>query len=134
VATDSAERPSEPPPLNREPAPSPDVLLIHGVSQDGAALQVLRQRHDRLEAGALRPVQEGRPVLGELVRVRPRREFPLLCDVEVMLPAARGADDVARPQESESSHRGPAQVATDRYRDNWDLIWKRPSEDSGLPN
>jgi hypothetical protein len=111
-----------------------DVLLIHGVTPDGAALQVLRQRQDRLEAGALRPVQEGRPVLGELVRVRPRSEFPLLCDVEVMLPAARAADDVARAREPESSHRGPAQVATDRYRDNWDLIWKRPSEDSGRPN
>jgi hypothetical protein len=135
VATDSVPRPSEPPAADREPAPSPvDMLLIHGVTEDGSALQVLRQRQDRLETGALRPVQEGRPIAGELVRVRPRSEFPLLCDVEVMLPAAGGANDVAKAPEPEASRRGPAQVATDRYRDNWDLIWKRPSEDSGMPN
>ena len=135
MATESVHRPSEPPPADREPTPSPvDVLLIHGVTEDGAGLQVLRQRQDRLEAGALRPAQEGRPIVGELVRVRPRSEFPLLCDVEVMLPAARSATDVAKAPEPESSRRGPAQVATDRYRDNWDLIWKRPSDDSGMPN
>jgi hypothetical protein len=135
VAAESIRRPSEPPPADGEPTPSPvDVLLIHGVTDDGSALQVVRQRQDRLEAGALRPVQEGRPILGELVRVRPRSEFPLLCDVEVMLPAARRAADVAKAPELESSRRGPAQVATDRYRDNWDVIWKRPSDDSGMPN
>jgi hypothetical protein len=135
VATDSVRRPSKPTAAEREPAPSPvDVLLIHGVTEDGSGLQVVRQRQDRLEAGALRPVEEGRPILGELVRVRPRHEFPLLCDVEVMMPATRATDDVAQASEPESSRRGPAQVATDRYRDNWDLIWKRPSEDSGMPN
>ena len=97
MASESVHRPSEPPPADREPTPSPvDVLLIHGVTEDGAGLQVLRQRQDRLEAGALRPVQQGRPIVGELVRVRPRSEFPLLCDVEVMLPATRGTTDVAK--------------------------------------
>jgi hypothetical protein len=137
VATESVHRPSEPLPADGEATPSPvDVLLIHGVTEDGAGLEVVRQRQDRLEAGALRPVQEGRPIVGELVRVRPRTEFPLLCDVEVMLPAAHKQPecDVAKAPESESSRRGPAQVATDRYRDNWDLIWKRPSDDSGMPN
>jgi hypothetical protein len=133
VAAQSVHRPSELPPADREPTPV-DVLLIHGVTEDGAGLQVLRQRQDRLETGALRPVEQGRPIAGELVRIRPRSELPLLCDVEVMLPAARPTDDVARATEPESSRRGPAQVATDRYRDNWDLIWKRPSEESGRPN
>ncbi len=135
VATESIHRPSEPPPAEGEATPSPvDVLFIHGVTEDGAGLEVVRQRRDRLEAGALRPVEQGRPIVGELVRVKPRSEFPLLCDVEVMLPAARNKDDVAQAPQPDSSRRGPAQVATDRYRDNWDLIWKRPSDDSGMPN
>lgn len=37
-----------------------------------------------------------------------------MCDVEVDLPAAS----------TRSSSTGPAQVATDQYRKNWDAIYK----------
>ena len=107
-----------------------DVVLIQGVSEDGEALAVLRAREDRLEAGIVRSVKEGELGQGELVRLKPRPESPLICDVEVQLPEnalnARGGSDV---------HHGPAQVATQSYRDNWDAIWKKPaSKKSSLPN
>lgn len=95
-----------------------DTVLIHGVSEDGEKLAVLRAREDRVEAGIVSKLKEGEPVHGELVRLSPRPESPLLCDVKVELPSAQRL-----------SHGGPAQVATPDYRANWDAIWskKRPS-------
>ena len=91
----------------------------------------LRAREDRLEAGLLRAVKEGQPVSGEVVKLTPRPEHPLLCDVEVQVPAgainAAGGSD-ASPRES--SRGRPAQVATDTYRENWDAIWRKPSKKS----
>jgi hypothetical protein len=104
-------------------APKPsDTLLIHGVSDDGA-LAVLRAREDRVEAGVVRPLKEGQAVLGELVRLKPRPEFPLVCDVEVTLPSQ--VPPAATPT-AKLSHGGPAQVATPKYRENWDAIWSKP--------
>ena len=108
-----------------------DTVLIHGVSDDGQALAVLRAREDRIEAGVVRPVKEGEAVMGELVRLKPRPEFPLVCDVEVELPSPV-AKRVA--PNDKLSHGGPAQVATPRYRENWDAIWARPKRGGSEPN
>ena len=56
-------------------------MLVHGRSDDGA-LQVLRKKGDELSLGELRPVEEGKPLRGNLLRLRPRAEMPLLADVE----------------------------------------------------
>lgn len=109
------------------PAPvSRDVALIHGVSSDGA-VQVIRRRGDRLEAGALSPLREGAPIQGEVVSLRPREDCPLLCDVDVHYapaPLPPNAPAKAKPSPGQAKPRkGPAQVATDTYRDNWDSIW-----------
>jgi hypothetical protein len=55
------------------------------------------------------------------VRLKPRsrsdqdgKQGPLVCDVEVDLPR----------EATRSSSTGPAQVATDQYRKNWDAIYK----------
>jgi hypothetical protein len=115
-----------------EPKPKQDVVLIQGISDDGEALAVLRAREDRLEAGIVRAVKQGELGKGELLRLKPRPESPLVCDVEVEVPEralnAKGGSDGA-------SHHGPAQVATPSYRANWDAIWKK--SDGGkksLPN
>ena len=119
-----------------------DLALIHGVTEDGEGLRIIRRRGETLEAGAVRPLREGRPIQGELVKLRPRPEFPLLCDVEVELPVralsppqaseGRPAQSRARetpgplegaPQHPPRSGRGPAQVASELYRRNWDVIW-----------
>lgn len=104
------------------PAESPDVALVHAVSEDGA-VHVIRRRGERLEAGALQPLREGAPIQGEVVSLRPREGFPLLCDVDVhYTPPAQTA---SRAKPGRAPRKGPAQVATDTYRDNWDSIWSR---------
>jgi hypothetical protein len=100
---------------------SKDQLLIHGVSEDGQKLAVLRAREDRVEAGVVSKVKEGEPLHGELVRLTPHEDFPLLCDVDVELP-----------KQHKLEHGGPAQVATDRYRANWDAIWSKKKPSSQL--
>jgi hypothetical protein len=105
---------------------SDDVALVHGVGADGS-VHVLRKRGDTIEAGALAPVREGAPIHGELVSLKPRANFPLLCDVQVhYAPPASAKPAAPRPQR----RKGPAQVATDTYRDNWDSIWAAKKPDA----
>lgn len=98
-----------------------DVALVHRVTPDGS-VHVIRRRGDQLEAGELKPLREGAPIQGEVVSLRPRPSFPLLCDVDVHYqPPASPAP--AKPSALPARRKGPAQVATDVYRDNWDSIW-----------
>jgi hypothetical protein len=99
-----------------------DIALIHGKTADGEGLRIIRQREDRLELGAVRPLKQGAPIVGEVVSLTPRPEFPLLCDVKVELEAPAAAKARA-----ESRH-GPAQVATAAYRENWERIWPSKRE------
>jgi hypothetical protein len=111
-------------------ASSPDVALIHGVTPDGG-FQILRARDNRLEVGAIRPLREGVPITGEVVKLHPRQDFPALCDVEVQLAAPELANDrqvpatTTPPVANTALRSGPAQVATDQYRKNWDAIWSQ---------
>jgi len=129
---DASETPSAPPPS----PPSSDVALIHGVAPDGEGLHILRARENRLELGVARPLREGAPITGEVVTLRPRPSFPALCDVEThykpTLPAAPEATPAAAP--ALAARTGPAQVATDEYRRNWDAIWSKPAEKAKLSN
>lgn len=122
-----SEKPAATPPAPAVSPPaaaaSPDVALVHAVSEDGS-VHVIRKRGEQLEAGALQPLREGAPIQGEVVSLRPRQGFPLLCDVDVHYkPPAPAAPALAR-------RKGPAQVATDTYRDNWDSIWSRKKSES----
>jgi hypothetical protein len=101
-----------------------DVALIHGVTAEGD-LRVLRKREDRLELGAIRALREGAPIHGEVVRLTPRKECPLLCDVETAFkPTAPTPAPSASPLPP-APRKGPAQIATEEYRRNWDVIWSR---------
>jgi hypothetical protein len=119
--------------VKRKRAPKTDVVVIHGVAEDGA-MAVLRAREDRVEAGVMRSVKPGEPVSGELVKLKPRPECPLVCDVEASIPEgtinATGSSDQAPAR---VAHGGPAQVATPSYRANWDAIWSKGAKKS-LPN
>ncbi len=131
-------QPKSPPPSSETsansspPSPSGDVALVHRVTPDGA-VHIIRRRGDQLEAGALQPLREGAPIQGEVVSLRPRAEFPLLCDVETLYQPPVAPQLSATPKTAAASpparRKGPAQVATDEYRDNWDFIWssKKPS-------
>jgi hypothetical protein len=105
----------EPPRGNKEPtsAEKHDVVFIHGPVERGDGFQVVRAREDRIELGELRPVEEGRPLHGDLVRLKQREDHTQLFDVEVLCEAPRGP----------AQRGGPAQVATDAYRTNWEAIF-----------
>jgi hypothetical protein len=105
-----------------------DVVMMHGRTEDGEGARVLRARPGRLEAGEVRPLREGKPlVAGEVVRLERRQDNPQLHDVHVqhvIKPADVEAESAA--PESRSDHNGPAQVATDAYRESWDRTFGAP--------
>jgi hypothetical protein len=123
--------PKSPPPSSEASvnpdATSKDVALVHRVTPDGE-VHVIRRRGDQLEAGALRPLREGVPLQGEVVSLRPRENFPLLCDVETIYQPPVAPQ--AAPTKPVPTRKGPAQVATDVYRDNWDSIWSSKKSSS----
>lgn len=100
-----------------------DVVVIGPPTPDGAGANVLRLREGRMEAGQIRSLEQGKPIVGEVVTLRPREEAPNVCDVQV--------EHDATPPKKETNR--PAQVATANYRQNWDAIWKR-QDPKQLPN
>ncbi|NUO49866.1 MAG: hypothetical protein HOV80_13510 [Polyangiaceae bacterium] len=102
-----------------ETAPSEpkDVLFVGSPATEGGGAPVLRVREGRVETGELREAQEGKPIVGELVKLSKRPEHERLFNVEVL---AKGPEPKpARALE----HKGPARVATDKYRQGWDAIF-----------
>jgi hypothetical protein len=108
------------------PEAGADVALVCGVSEDGQGVDIIRKRGERLETGTVRRLQQGKPIHGEVVRLRPREKTPLICDVEVEVPAPSRAASAASS--------GPAQVATESYRKNWDAIYGRGRKPGPLMN
>lgn len=106
---------------------SSDVVLVHGVTEDKKGLKVLRAREEGIEAGEVRPLEEGKSITGDLVRLKPRAGAPYLCDVETELSLSRESSS----QASQSTRGRPAQVATANYRDNWDAIFSQRTSAPG---
>ena len=100
-------------------SPPEDVVLLSGPTADGAGIRVLRAREGRIEAGEVRPLEEGKPLAGEVVTLRAREGAPRVCDVEVHY-APKASD---RARESKRSASGPHQVASDAYREQWQKIF-----------
>jgi hypothetical protein len=98
-------------------ADSQDVVVLGPPTADGDGVHVLRARNERIETGELRTLKEGRPVVGEIVSLEPRKDEPRICDVkESWKPPATTP---AAPK------KGPAQVASDAYRDGWDAVFDK---------
>ena len=109
--------------FSKKPAPQrepTDVVLVYGQSRDGREYGVLRQRGDEVQSGRIRPLDEGKPIHGEVVRLTAREESPLLFDVEVQ-------------HDARTSTGRPARVATEQYRKGWESIWAK-RQDSGTLN
>jgi hypothetical protein len=88
-----------------------DVALLYAPTDDEKGARFMRVRKGTLQTGEVRPLAEGQSLCGqELVRMRRRAELPMLFDVEVIHPAEPPMRDTL----------GPAQVASDEYRRNWD--------------
>jgi hypothetical protein len=96
-----------------------DVVLVYGRSEDGKGYDVLRQRGDTIRAGTMRPLDEGKPIHGEVVCLQPRDDSPVLFDVEVQ-------------HDPRPSKGRPAKVATEQYRKGWESIWARKRDDRAL--
>jgi hypothetical protein len=92
-----------------------DVVMIHGKTDDGGGAKVLRARPGRVEAGEMRPMQEGKPLgSGDVVRLERRADAPALFDVHVEHTIEAHPETPARGTDK------PAQVATRAYRDSWE--------------
>jgi hypothetical protein len=102
------------------PKKKTDVLFVHSPAPKGDGYRVVRLREDRVEMGQMSDVKEGEPLRGEVVKLKPRGESMRVFDVETLVP--REEAPPASP-----THDGPAQVATEAYRDHWDGIFGAPS-------
>ena len=104
-------------PADDQPA-NGDLALVLDRAEDGSGYQVLRRRaaDSRVELGTIRPLQEGRPIEGEVVSLKPREDVPYIFDVKTEL-----ADP--RQNERRLTSDGPAQIATEEYRRGWEAIW-----------
>lgn len=91
-----------------------DVVYVHEPNEAGDGYHVLRQRQERFEVGEIRPLRQGRPIQGELVRLTPRQEGSRLFDVDVLYEPPRAP-----------AHAGPAHVTSEHYRHGWDEIFGR---------
>lgn len=107
-----------------------DVVLLGPPTADGAGVHVIRAREERIETGELRALQEGKPIVGEIVTLKPRDGSPRVCDVtdSYAPPGARVSH--AAPL----GHKGPAKVATDAYREGWDEIFGPKPKTPGAAN
>jgi len=102
-----------------------DVVLLGPPTADGGGVHVLRARDEKVETGELRALQEGRPITGEVVTLSPRSENPRVCDVTDSYRAPSAND---REPARATAHKGPANVASDAYRDGWEEVFgKKPS-------
>jgi hypothetical protein len=113
-----------------------DLVLVHSVTDDGNGVRVLRQREQTLEAGEMRPLEDGKPIRGEVVKLTRRPECPVLFDAETQLstPTLAEPKKERKTAAATRSRAGPAQVASDSYRRNWDAVWKRRGKKPALLN
>ena len=104
-----------------------DIALLGGKTEDGGGHRVMRLRPDGPSVGEIRPLQEGRPIHGEVVQLKPRQDAPWIYDVDTTLPSPTTTPQAALPL---TPRHGPPQVATPTYRENWDRIFgpKKPQE------
>jgi hypothetical protein len=96
-----------------------DVVLVYGRHEDGKGYEVLRQRGDAIQAATMRPLDEGKPIHGEVVRLQPREDSPVLFDVQVE----------HTPRISKGR---PPKVATEQYRKGWESIWERKRDNRAI--
>lgn len=123
-ASQTSETPAD---ATDAPANAKDVVMIHSPHDDGQGYNVLRMRDGSVELGAIRNIREGAPIHGDIVSLTQRKEHERLYNVETL---------VKSPRPQLSARHGPAQVATDAYRTNWDNIFGKTSssEGNGAPN
>src|ERR1044071_3270392 len=99
--------------MSTVPKKSKDLLLVKGPTEDGAGVHVLRARPERLELGTMRPLEDGRPLDGEVVRVNPHPDCPYVYEVETEFAMPR-ADPPEGKQDVAPAEKAPAAPAPPR--------------------
>lgn len=100
-----------------------DLVFIHSGAEDGSSLNVIRKRGDEIAFGQLQRAEEGKPLNGELLQLKPYDESGRLFEVETLYaPRTSGG--------------GPAQVTTPEFRENFRSIFgtKRKKDEPALLN
>jgi hypothetical protein len=99
-------------PSGQASGPIKDAVFLHSPTADGKGVNVIRARNGAFEVGELRPLEEGKSIHNEVVKLNPRADSPRICDVDVTY---------APPTTAKITK--PAQVATDVYRASWERIF-----------
>jgi hypothetical protein len=110
----------------RPPGPIGDVAVVCGKDADGLHILRRRSKDGPVEAAIAKPLTEGRPITGEVISMRRRRDLPFLFDVktEIDISGERAEIEGAAEAPTEApTIDGPAKVATNSYRQGWDAIW-----------
>lgn len=107
-----------------------DVALVVGQTEDRKGYQILRKRadEDTVEMGTVRPLEEGKPIDGEVLAFKARKEHPMLFDVKTHFDPNATQDETLKV----TSAGRPAKVATEKYRSGWDAIWGKKRTPSAL--
>lgn len=95
-----------------------DLVILLGEDDEGN-LKGIRKKGETLSVGDFRPMEEGKPIQGELLSLKPRQDAPHICDVDVLYEPPAPA--------STGERKGPPKVATDEYRSGWERIFGAPN-------
>ena len=115
-----------------------------GELPDQKGVAILRQRGEDapVEAGILRGVRDGEPLVSELVSLTPTEQDPRLCDVKVHVDArprldasgdAAASGQAPRGREG-AAHKGPARVTSSAYRTGWEALFGGSRRTDDPPN
>lgn len=113
--------------------PPRDIALLGGPTERGDGVHIVRLRDGQVEVGQLRAAEEGKPILGESVRLHPRAEHPRLVEVETLARGPLAAKANARVEPTATA-KGPPKVASDAYRTGWESIFGAPRTGGSLPS
>ena len=106
-----------------------DVVWVHSPHPSGKGFNILRQRDQRLELGAIQPLEQGQAIHGEVVRLHPREDAQNLFDAETLFSPEPDSSPSNAP-----SRKGPAKVTSEAYRQQWDAIFGRRKTKNDAPN
>lgn len=105
-----------------------DLVFVQGQTEQGLAIVRLKTEvpgAPTLEVAELRPIRQGQPIHGEVLKLLPRPEDPRLFEAEVVVPSHSTAAAASATTTSMSAlpHKGPARVTTEAFRANWEGIF-----------
>ena len=94
-----------------------DLGIIVGENEDGSLRMIRKDPEGGISCGDVRPAKNGKPLMGssELISMDPTENLGEYEITQIYSPNPR-------PAGSKGTSSGPAQVATEAYRDNYDKI------------